>query len=158
MRALSAAGARGRSAAGPAILGAGLVAGALDLIAAFVNSRGGPVRTLQAIASGLLGADSYRGGWATALLGAGLHFLIAIAAAAVYYAASRRLKILTSRPVLCGLLYGIAVYLVMNLIVLPLSAFPHRLSYPLVALATGLLIHMFLVGLPIALLVSRYSK
>jgi len=47
-----------------AIFGGGFIAGALDITAAFVTSglRGvGPIRILQAIASGLLGADSYAG-------------------------------------------------------------------------------------------------
>ena len=51
-----------RSKSYQAILWGGLIAGALDITAAFVTSglRGvGPIRILQAIASGLLGADSY---------------------------------------------------------------------------------------------------
>jgi hypothetical protein len=39
----------------------------------------------------------------------------------------------------------------MNFVVVPLSAFPHKLSDPPVVLITGLLVHMFLVGVPIAL-------
>ncbi len=70
---------------------------ALDITAAFVNSglRGvRPIRILQAIASGLLGAGSYKGGFATATLGLVLHFVIAFGATAVYYAASRKLTFL----------------------------------------------------------------
>ncbi|HXG64441.1 MAG TPA: hypothetical protein VNO70_04995, partial [Blastocatellia bacterium] len=108
--------------------------------------------------SGLLGADSYRGGPATAALGAVLHFLIAFVAAAVYYAASRKLKFLARQALVCGPLYGIAVYLFMNQIVLPLSAFPHQRAFSLSSFVTGLVIHMLFVGLPIALAVRRYSK
>jgi len=42
----------------------------------------------------------------------------------VYYAASRRIVALIERPWLYGLLYGVALYLLMNLIVVPLSAAP----------------------------------
>jgi len=86
------------------------------------------------------------------------HFVVATGAAALYYAASRKIALLVERPVFCGLLYGIAIYLFMNFVVLPLSAFPFKPSYPLRALIPGLLCHMFLIGLPIALAVRRYSR
>ncbi len=142
------------------ILLAGLIAGVLDLTAALVTNglRGlKPVRVLQAIASGLLGLDSYKGGLKTAALGVVLHFIIATAAAAIYYAASRKLKFLVRQAIVCGLLYGIAVYFFMNLVVLPLSAFPHKVSFPLSSLVTGLIVHMLCVGLPISLTVPRFS-
>ena len=46
-----------------------------------------------------------------------------------------------------GLLYGIAVYFFMNLVVLPLSRVPHR---PFVPSPVMIAIHMLCVGLPIA--------
>lgn len=149
------------SKASQAILWAGLLAGVLDLTAALVTNafRGmAPVRLLQLIASGLLGADSYNGGLTTAALGVLLHFVIAFAAAAVYYAASRRLGMLVRRPFITGPLYGVAVYLFMNLVTLPLSAFPHKITFRTDLLVTGLVVHMLCVGLPIALVVRRYSK
>jgi hypothetical protein len=145
----------------PAILWGGLIAGTLDILAAFISSglRGvSPTRVLQSIASGLLGADSFKGGFATAVFGLVLHFFIATTATAVYYAASRKLKVLVDRAIVCGLAYAIPVYLVMNHIVLPLSAIPFRVSHTLGHVATALLILMFCVGLPIALVVRRYSK
>ncbi|MGH7491512.1 MAG: hypothetical protein ACREOO_03870 [bacterium] len=150
-----------RSQAYRPIFWGGLIAGALDLTAAFVNSgvRGvGPLRVLRAIASGLLGADAAKGGFATATLGSVLHFLIATAATAVYYAASRKMNVLVQQAIFCGTIYGVAVYLFMNLIVLPLSAFPYKISYTLEAVVTGLIIHILFVGLPIALVVRWHSK
>jgi hypothetical protein len=141
------------------IVCAGLLAGALDITAASVvyGLRGArPVRILQSIASGLMGAAAFQGGAATAALGAGLHFLIALVAAAVYYGASRKLGILVRRPVVSGLLYGVAVYLFMNLVVLPLSAVAKRPFAPRMA-AVIVVVHMLCVGLPIALVVRRFS-
>lgn len=142
------------------ILLAGLVAGVLDLTAAVVTTilRGRePRRMLQSIASGLLGLDSYNRGLKTAALGVVLHFIIATGAAAVFYAASRKLTFLVRQPIISGLIYGIAVYFFMNLVVLPLSAFPHKVTFPLSSLIIGLVVHMLCVGLPIALVVRRYS-
>jgi hypothetical protein len=86
-----------------------------------------------------------------------LHFFIALTAAAVYYLASRRLKFMIRQPVLSGVLYGIAVWLFMYLVVLPLSAWKTS-TYTFSSVATGVLIHIFCVGLPIALIVRRFSK
>ncbi len=144
-----------------AIFWGGLIAGTLDICAAFVSSglRGvSPTRVLQSVASGLLGKDAFAGGFATAALGLILHFFIATTATAVYYAASRKLKVLVDQPIVCGLAYGIPVYLVMTFVVLPLSAVPFRVPHALSHVVTALLILMFCVGLPIALIVRRYSK
>jgi len=145
-----------------AILLGGLLCGTLDITAAFIFYgflRGrSPIRILQSIASGLLGMDAYDGDLATAALGIALHFMIALTAAAIYHLASRKLKLLTQHPISCGLLYGVAVYLFMNFIVLPLSAFPHKGAYTSAILIRGLAIHMFCVGLPISLANSWYSN
>jgi uncharacterized membrane protein YagU involved in acid resistance len=75
---------------------------------------------------------------------------IAFAVVAMYVVASKRLAVLWRHAVWPGLLYGIAVYLVMNLIVLPLSAIGRpTFSWPVVL--NGILIHMFGVGLPSSL-------
>lgn len=135
-----------------------LVAGTLDLAAAIASNlpRGiAPLSIMQSIASGLLGRDAYRGGIATAALGVSLHFAIMFVIATSYFVASRYWPLLQRRPLLAGPLYGVLVYGVMNLVVLPLSAFPHALSFAPSRLATGLAIHMLLVGLPIAWIASR---
>ena len=153
----------GRSRALRAILWGGLIAGTLDITYAIVFSllRSGtsPVRVLQSVASGLLGADSFNRGSASAALGLFLHFLIAFTAAAVYYAASREFDVLVRAAVVCGVTYGVMIYAVMNYVVIPLSAVPPRAGpRPLLVLFTGLLVHMFLIGLPIALAARRYSR
>jgi hypothetical protein len=146
------------SGAVPAILRGGLAAGVLDITAAFIR-WGKPVRILQGIASGLLGPQAFQGGWGIVALGMALHFVIAFSAAAVYYSASRKLAFLRSRAVLWGLLYGIAVYMFMSWVVVPLSAFPKsHTAFSAIGFAISLLTHMLCVGLPIALAVRRYAK
>jgi hypothetical protein len=149
-----------KSRAGRAIVWGGLLAGVGDIAFAFVVSglRGvGPVRVLQSVASGLLGRAAAEGGWATAALGALLHFFIAFVWAAIYWVASRRLRVLVERPVVCGLLYGVVVYFLMYFVVLPLSA----IYFPLNRTASSILLnaagHMLLVGLPIALAAGKFS-
>lgn len=145
------------SKAGRAILWAGLIAGTLDITAACVTGyvrRGtSPVTTLQSVASGLLGPGAFEGGGGVAALGLLLHFVIAFTAATVFYLASRKIRFLVEQPWISGPLYGIAVYFFMNLIVVPLSAAPFKIPINYI----GLLIHIFCVGLPIALAVRRHS-
>lgn len=141
-----------------AIATAGLIAGVLDITSAFVlaSLKGAtPIYLLQYVASGLLGPRSFQGGFATAALGLALHFTIALGAAAVFYAASRKLGVLTRQAVGSGLVYGVAVHAFMNLIVLPLSAAEMRPSVS--GVVTQLIIHMLLIGLPISLIIRRLS-
>jgi hypothetical protein len=136
----------------------GLAVGILDFVYAIVvYNIHHPILIPQTIASGVLGPKSYQDGTASAALGVVLHFVIALGAATVYYLASRRLTFLVRRPVLCGLLYGSAVYLFMHLVVLPLSAVPPGHT-PLMYAAAEFVEHWFCVGLPIALSVSHYSS
>lgn len=141
-----------------AILVGGCVGGAIDLTYAIVFSglHGVPAtRILQSVASGLLGSAAYEGGLPTAALGFLLHFLIALLFAAIFYIASRRFQLLTRQAVISGVLYGMAVYAVMNLVVLPLSAFPGKVTFSPLLLSTGLFVHMFGFGLPISLATRR---
>lgn len=152
----------GNDAAKPVLL-AGLVAGTLDLIAACVSAwlRSGvpPLRVSQYIASGVLGQAAFTGGGAAAALGVACHFVIALGAAAAFYIASRKLRFLVAWPISMGLLYGVLVYLFTTLIVVLLSRVtPPRVAPPLSAKIIAMLIIMFCVGLPIALIVRRFSK
>jgi uncharacterized membrane protein YagU involved in acid resistance len=140
-----------------AIFWGGLIVGVLDLAYAIVlYSPKQPILIPQTIASGVLGASAYNDGLAGAALGVFCHFLIAFTAAAVYYAASRKLTLLTRRAILCGLLYGALVFLFMHFAVLPLSAVaPSRMTLP--ARLAEFVEHWFFVGLPIALSVRRFA-
>jgi hypothetical protein len=142
------------------ILIAAALAGALDILAAFtVSGASGvaPFRVLQAIASGILGAQAFHGGMQTAVLGLLLHFIIAAIAAAAYFAVSRKWSLLLERPLLCGPLYGLVVYAVMKTIVLPLSLVNFKASQ-WHSVVIMMVIHMLFVGLPIAMVIARRQR
>ena len=160
MTALASAPTSEKSRALPAIGWATLVAGILDISSAFLLSSlkgGGPIVVLQGVAAGLVGREAaIKGGLATVGLGLAIHFFIAFVVSAVFYGVSRRLLFLTRHPVISGLLYGVVVYGFMYWVVMPLA-------YPVVhpSLArdlTAVCVHMFLIGLPVALIVRRYSR
>jgi hypothetical protein len=138
-----------------AIAVGGLVAGTLDLTQAVILfGKNIPL----AIAGGLLGPEAFRGGAPTYILGVLLHFFIACTAAAIYFAASRKLRFLTEYPVVCGLFFGAAVQLVMSLVVLPLSALHAMGPYTYRDLVSGFVVHMVIVGLPISFSTHHFAR
>ena len=138
------------------ILAGGAAAGTFDITSAFITFGWGAA--CRGVAGGLLGPAALRGGIGTWLLGLFLHFTIATTIAAVYCITSRRLIFLREHFFVCGLFYGMAAWLVMNLIVLPLSAYHARGPYQLHAMIQGIEVHMFLIGLPISYINSKLSS
>jgi len=143
-----------------AIVSAGTICGIMDITAALVvyGTMGAkPLRLLQGIAGGVLGPRTYTGGIATALLGLALHFVIAFGAATVFFIASRGIRFLLDHAAVSGALYGIAVYFFMQRVVIPLSR-ANRNPFSLKFMIIGIIIHIFCVGLPIALSVRKHSR
>lgn len=151
----SASGPLGKRNALLTITAGGLIAGTLDLAQACILFGW---KVPLVVAGGLLGRQAFQGGAGTYVLGVLLHFFIAFSVTAIYYAASRRLSFLTEHPLVCGLFYGMAVELVMNLVVLPFSALHARGPYRLHDLIQGLLVHMVLIGLPVSFSVRRFAR
>lgn len=138
-----------------AIGAGGVLAGLLDLAQACILFGW---RIPLVIAGGLLGQQAFHGGPATYALGVVLHFFIALSAATVYYAASRKMTFMAEHPIVCGLFFGMAVENVMNLVVLPLSALHANGPYQLRDLILGLLVHAIVIGLPISFSVRRFGR
>jgi len=142
----------------PPVLAGGLLAGALDITYAClfwaIKADLPPTRIFQSVAAGLLGKASFEGGAATAALGLSLHFFIACTMALTYYFVSRRWTVLVRRPVPLGIAYGLLLYVVMNFVVVPLSAASAGSRDPTWITLT-VAVHAFLIGLPIALFASR---
>lgn len=140
---------------------AGLLAGTLDITVAAVefSLKGkGPLDLYQGIAGGLLGMSAFQGGLPTAALGVFFHYLIAATASAVFYLASRKLKVLVRRPISSGLLYGVMVYIFYVLHGAAGLRLSHRIALPRISgLIRDVAVHMFMVGLPISLIVRRYA-
>jgi hypothetical protein len=142
------------------VLAIGLFAGTLGIADALIFNllRGiAPVMVLQYIASGLIGTASFHGGLASTGLGLVLHYLIALGWTTLFYIASRKVAILTLRPVLSGLIYGGLIYMIMNFVVLPASGVPHpKSTTTIAAIVNGVLALLLCMGLPVSVLTSRY--
>ena len=146
---------------GRAILVGGLVVGTLDALDAviFFGVRNGaaPIRIFQSIAAGVLGRASFQGGMRSAILGFALHYLIAFFIATAFVVLSRLIPALLDHAILSGMVYGVAVYFVMNYIVIPLSA-TQRGPFVTAVFINGILIHAFGVGLPSALAARAFMR
>ena len=143
------------------ILFGGLIAGVMDITAAIltwkIKANVPPIRVLQSVASGWMGKDAFAGGGRTAALGLAFHFLIAFTAATVFYLASRKIGFLLSSVWVAGALYGVLVYGFMYWVVMPLSNV-RRGPFSWEVEITAIVTHIVCVGLPIALLVKRFSR
>jgi hypothetical protein len=140
------------------IAGATLLVGTLDISDAFIfyGLRSvPPTRILQGIASGVLGRAAFGMGHRSALLGLFFHFFIAFSATTVFLLASHKLP-LARHPFLYGTLFGVALYVVMNYIVLPLSQIGLRPTPPLIPLINGVAALIVCIGIPLALIARRY--
>jgi hypothetical protein len=153
-----------------AILYAGALVGVLDITAACVNAHvlAGvtPAHVLQSVAGGLVGRGSFNGGFATAALGLVMHFTMALTVATIFYALSRRIPLPQKlwAVVAVGLLYGAAVFVVNNFATAPFLSWVRSLYLHTPILFkppmgwSQLVIHLFCVGLPVALVMHHYSK
>jgi hypothetical protein len=152
------------------ILYGGVLVGVIDITAACINARVAsgfsPVRVLQSVAGGLLGRGAYNGGFATAALGLVMHFTMALTVVTVFYVLSQRFSLPQkfSGVVAVGLLYGAAVFAVNNFGTAPFlswfrSLYLHTpISFKPPMGWSQLVIHLFCVGLPAALVVRHYSR
>ena len=142
---------------------AGSTAGSLDLvyICTFWALRDvGPVKILQSVAAGWVGREAAFGGGAPmAMLGLVSHYAIATVMALAYLLAATRVPVLAKRPFAFGPAYGVALYLAMNFVVVPLSAASTGKPFGWSATdALHLLAHMFFVGTTIALFARRAQR
>lgn len=111
-----------------AALWGGLIAGAIDILAASLITQYNPVRILKVIAGGLLGKAALTGGAATAVVGFLLQEAMGVLIALIYGLALGGQPSLSRRWAPMGIAYGTIVYFVMNYAVLPISAWhshPH---------------------------------
>ena len=138
-----------------AFLWSGLVAGILDSIAGvivyYIYFGLNPLQVLQFIASGIYGPSAINGGTGMILIGTFFHFLIAYVCAGIYFVLFPKIKALKNSKVTSGLIFGLGIWLVMNLLVLPYTNIP-KSPFDLSLAIVGIVWHMVLVGVPIALI------
>ncbi len=133
------------------ILISGLVDGNLDAVAGvivyYIWFGFNPFQVLQYIASGVHGPSAINSGALMVIAGLIYHFIIAFTVAAIYFYAYPKISLLRDYKVIAGLAFGVGIWLLMNLIVLPNSNIPKG-PFDLGLAIVGILWHAVLVGLP----------
>lgn len=132
-----------------AVLSGGLIAGTLDIGSACLINSLPPRVILKSIASGVLGAASFHDGLRADLAGLGLQWAMSLLIAAIYAVAASRCAALGRRSILGGIAYGVLIFLIMNYVVVPLSAAPFHPSMQPMKVVENLLA-MVLFGLIVA--------
>jgi len=144
------------------ILTAAVIVGTLDITAACtqVYLRTGqpsikPV--LLFVASGLLGKAAYNNGDSIAAVGLLIHYCVAAAFTLFFFLVLAKLSFTKQQRLLTGILYGAFIWVVMNLLVLPLTAAaPLQKTFSGVAIGMGILI--VCIGMPLAFLANQEKK
>jgi len=129
------------------VFAAGLVAGTIDIGAASLINRLSPVVILQAVASGLLGRGAFGGGAAAASVGLLVQWGISILIAAIYLMVTTPWPGMRRSWRLTGVLAGVVIFVIMNYLVVPLSAAPFRPHFGLHQLLTAFTPYKFVANL-----------
>lgn len=137
-----------------------LIVGTLDAIIwhwLVVSLMGGQplLSVYQYIASGALGMSAFEGGIATALLGVFFHYVVSFGVTAVFLLAADRIPLLRRYAIPASLIYGFGVFIVMNMIVTPLSLTPELPAPTTSELILAILDHVLVVGLPLGIIARR---
>lgn len=137
----------------------GLLAGSLDMLSACLHAyivRGTtPEIVLRFIASAAVGKQAFAGGWEMPLLGLLFHYIIAYSFTILFFLLYPHLKIMWKSIVLTAIIYGIFIFVVMNLLVLPLTKIPRAaFHFDKAAMATGILI--VAIGLPLSFFARKF--
>jgi uncharacterized membrane protein len=143
-----------------AILASGLIVGTFDAVAASVFSYGfsgaSPDRVFRYVASGIFGKDALTGGMSVAVWGLFFHYIVATGWTALFYFLYPKIKVLSSSKYMAGIAYGLFIWLMMNFVVVPLSNVPPSVFHFTVRTAVMIMIHMFIIGVPISYMVNKY--
>ncbi len=143
------------------IVTAGILAGSLDIFAAFIdyyiNTGKGPEGVLRFIASGVFGKTAFTGTSIMIWMGLLFHFIIVFAFTIFFFILYPRLKLLHLSIVLTAVIFAIVTWLIMNLIVVPLSNTP-SLSFKLINALKAVLILVFTIGFPLEIIFKKFYR
>ena len=137
-----------------------LVTGTLDLVAAIIQTLvagGNPEKMLQYIASGVYGPQSFSGGAPFAVMGLAFHYMIALIWTAIYFILYPSIRMFSNNWVFGGLFWGLSIWAIMNLVVLPLSNVPQS-PWDTPGSLIASLVLIAAMGMPLSYLAYRFYR
>ena len=143
-----------------AIVLALIIAGTLDMLSAIViynliMHRVTTLQILDGIAAALFGKTIIGNQIVMAIIGLILHYFITFCFVVFYFLLYPRIPLLQKNKIISGLLYGILVWCIMNLLVVPVATDKHY-HFLFLAFLRQILPLIFCIGLPISLISSNY--
>lgn len=138
-----------------------LLAGTLDILAAFISAylinKATPDRVLNYIASGAFGSKAFAGGYAMIIMGLIFHFIIAFSCVMIFFLLYPKLKFLWRSHILNSVLIAMVAWLVTHLLIMPLSNVPQS-SETVGGIIRAVLILVLCVGLPVSWAAKKYYR
>lgn len=140
------------------ILITGLIAGTLDILAAiFILAGGNAGGVFKYIASGTFGKTAFDGGNEMVFWGVFFHYLIALFWTALFFVLYPKLTFLKLNKWLNAFIYGIIVWTVMNLLILPFTKIAPQ-TFTLSGVLKNIVILIICIGLPVSLSADKFYK
>lgn len=142
------------------IFKAGLLVGTLDILSAFIyyflkTGKKDVLNVLKYVASGLFGKGSFSGGNGIILTGLLLHYTIAFVFTLLFFWLFPKIKVFSKNKIMTGVGYGVFVWMVMNLIVVPLSNISMR-PFDTVDAIINMLILIVCIGIPLSIRANNF--
>lgn len=141
------------------ILKAGLFVGTLDitfaLVEYYLKTGNDPANVLRYVASAIFGKPAFAGGTMMAITGLLLHYLIAFSWTIVFFFIYLRMPLLRINVIATAILYGVFIWIVMQLVILPLSLASTG-AFDLKQSLIAVLNLVLAIGLPLSIITKKY--
>jgi hypothetical protein len=138
-----------------------LIAGTLDAIGAttsyLLRGNSNPSNIWRYVASGIYGIPALTGGMDMVIYGLIFHYFIAFMCTLFFFLPYNRIPALARYKYFTGIVYAAIVWVVTNLIILPVSHVPPA-HFRLQGILIGWFILILAIGLPISLLAYRWIR
>ncbi len=144
------------------IIKAGLIVGTLDILSAFIyyfikTGDKNVFNVLKYVASGIFGKEASSGGNSMIMAGLVLHYIIAFAFTIFFFWLFPKIKVFSKNKILTGVIYGVFTWMVMNLVVVPLSNIGSR-PFNMINALINVIILIVCIGIPLSFMANTFYR
>lgn len=141
---------------------AGAIVGTLDILSAFIHyfiktGQGNVFAVLKFVASGVFGKEAFSGGNMMIIAGLILHYIIAFAFTIFFFWLYPKIKFFSRNKILTGIVYGIFIWMIMNLLIVPISNVANR-PFNIFNAIINIVILIVLIGIPLSFMADNFYK
>lgn len=144
-----------------AVIKISFIAGTLDILCAlvqfYIKTGKNPVAVLKFIASGFFGKEAFADNSLMPIYGLFFHYVIAFSWTALFFFLFPKISFLSKNKFVSGAVYGVFIWIIMTLLILPLSNAPD-LPFNIIQSILGIIILILAVGIPISILTEKFYR